>query len=47
MYSKDTGKDQMLIRSVRFACLLVCQSAIFIVSKGDGSGAAPWQEGRT
>lgn len=29
------------IRSVRFACLLVCQSAIFIVNKGDGSGAAP------
>lgn len=35
------------IRSVRFACLLVCRSAIFIVSKGDGSGAAPWQEGKT
>ena len=28
------------IRSVRFACLLVCQSAIFIVSKGDGIRAA-------
>ena len=35
------------IWSVRFTCLLVCQSAIFIVSKGDGSGAAPWQEGKT
>lgn len=35
------------IRSVRFTCLLVCRSAIFIVSKGDGSGAAPWQEGKT
>ena len=35
------------IRSVRFACLLVCQSAIFIVSKGDGNRAAPWQEGKT
>lgn len=34
------------IRSVRFACLLVCQSAIFIGSKGDGSGAAP-MAGRT
>ena len=35
------------IRSVRFACLLVCRSAIFIVSKGDGNRAAPWQEGKT
>lgn len=24
--------------------MLVCRSAIFIDGKGDGSGAAPWQE---
>ena len=35
------------IRSVRFACLLVCRSAIFIDSKRDGNRAAPWQEGKT
>ena len=35
------------IWSVRFTCLLVCRSAIFIDGKGDGSGAAPWQKGKT
>ena len=35
------------IRSVRFTCLLVCCSAIFIDSKRGGNRAAPWQEGKT
>ena len=39
--------DDGTFTDIEVACLLVCQSAIFIVSKGDGSGAAPWQEGRT
>ena len=33
------------IWSVRFTCLLVCRSAIFIDSKRGGNRAAPWQEG--
>ena len=33
------------IWSVRFTCLLVCRSAIFIDSKRDGNRAAPWQKG--
>ena len=35
------------IWSVRFTCLLVCRSAIFIDSKRGGNRAAPWQEGKT
>ena len=31
--------------SVRFTCLLVCRSAIFIDSKGDGNRAVQWQKG--
>ena len=33
------------IWSVRFACLLVCRSAIFIDSKRDGTGAAHGRKG--
>lgn len=39
------GQNMQDIWSVRFTCLLVCRSAIFIDGKGDGSGAAQWQEG--
>ena len=38
-------QDMQDVWSVRFACLLVCRSAIFIDSKGDGNRAAPWQKG--
>ena len=40
-------QDMQDVWSVRFTCLLVCRSAIFIDSKGDGNRAAPWQEGKT
>ena len=40
-------QDMQDVWSVRFTCLLVCRSAIFIDSKRDGNRAAPWQEGRT
>ena len=32
-------------RSLLLHCFLVCRSAIFIDSKGDGNRAAPWQKG--
>lgn len=38
-------QDMQDVWSVRFTCLLVCRSAIFIDSKGDGNRAAPWQKG--
>ncbi|WP_227120628.1 hypothetical protein [Coprococcus comes] len=38
-------QDMQDVWSVRFTCLLVCWSAIFIDSKGDGNRAAPWQKG--
>ena len=38
-------QDMQDVWSVRFTCLLVCQSAIFIDSKRDGNRAAPWQKG--
>lgn len=34
-------QDMQDVWSVRFTCLLVCRSAIFIDSKGDGNRAAP------
>ena len=40
-------QDMQDVWSVRFTCLLVCRSAIFIDSKGDGNRAAPWQKGKT
>ena len=39
-------QDMQDVWSVRFTGLLVCRSAIFIDSKGDGNRAAPWQEGK-
>lgn len=38
-------QDMQDVWSVQFTCLLVCRSAIFIDSKGDGNRAAPWQKG--
>ncbi len=38
-------QDMQDVWSVRVTCLLVCRSAIFIDSKGDGNRAAPWQKG--
>lgn len=38
-------QDMQDVWSVRFTCFLVCRSAIFIDSKGDGNRAAPWQKG--
>ena len=38
-------QDMQDVWSVRFTCLLVCRSAIFIDSKEDGNRAAPWQKG--
>ena len=38
-------QDMQDVWRVRFTCLLVCRSAIFIDSKGDGNRAAPWQKG--
>ena len=38
-------QDMQDVWSVRFTCLLVCRSAIFIDSKGDGNRADPWQKG--
>ena len=38
-------QDMQDVWSVRFTCLLVCRSAIFIDSKRDGTGAAHGRKG--